>query len=240
MSKVSIIMPIFNRNNFKNLIISNLLRLDYPLQDLEFVLLDDGEDKFIKSHEEYIEFENIIKPIKFNYKWEAKRMEIGVKRNKLVKQATYNIIACMDSDDIYMSDYIKYSVDILKNNKKGLVGSNQMLFCYPLDNFLMTGIQCGEKRMIHEASMVFTKKHFRAMGGFKRNSQGEGVNMIDGMNSRTIGLTEISKIMICICHSSNTINKDHFKKNKLNNTPTLDDFDKGLILSCLPDMKHNN
>ncbi len=240
MDKVSIIMPIYNRNNFKHLIINNLLRLDYSLHDLEFVMLDDGDDKFIKSHEEYIEFENIIKPIKFNYKWEKKRMEIGVKRNKLVKQSSYNIIACMDSDDIYMSDYISYSVNLIKNSRKGLVGSNQMLFCYPLDNFLITGIQCGEKRMIHEATMVFTKKHWRAMGGFKKNSQGEGVSMIDGMNSKTIGLTEIHKIMICLCHSTNTINKDRFKKDKLKNTPELDDYDKELILSCLSNVKHNN
>ena len=66
------------------------------------------------------------------------------------------------------------------------------------------------------------------MGGFKNNSQGEGVNMVIGMKDNKVGLTEIWKIMICICHKENTINKDNFK-----NSPKVDieisDMDKELI-----------
>ena len=124
---LSLCMPIYNRNKFTRLIISNLMRLDYPKEN--------------------------------HYK--TKR-SIGDKRNNLVKIAKHKIIGFMDSDDLYLSDYLKYSVNMLKTEKKGLVGSNQMLFLFPPENFedkwLLTGIKCSTTRMIHEASMVFTKK----------------------------------------------------------------------------------
>ena len=94
-----------------------------------------------------------------------------------------------------------------------------MLFIYPNDNWLCTGIECEQKRMIHEASMVYTKKHHRATGGFvgkgEFGNQGEGVKMVDGMSDKTVAKSEISKVMICICHSNNTINKDRFKKSQV-------------------------
>jgi len=47
------------------------------------------------------------------------------------------------------------------------------------------------------------------MGGFKKNNQGEGGKMVD-YNDKNVGLTEITRLMVCICHDDNTINKDMF------------------------------
>ena len=44
MENVSICMPIYNRNNFKRMILSNLTKLDYDKNKLEFCLLDDGTE----------------------------------------------------------------------------------------------------------------------------------------------------------------------------------------------------
>ena len=144
--------------------------------------------------------------------------------------------AYMDSDDLYHQDYLKHSIKIMKEGKFNIVGSNQMLFVYPtLDIFqpwITTGIQCDHKRMIHEATMVFNKKYFKAMGGFENSSKGEGTKMLDGMNEKAIGLTDISNVMFCICHSDNTINKDYFKdKNVLD--ISLDIQDKYKIVQAL-------
>ena len=70
---ISIVTPIYNRNNFKDLIISNLLKLDYDKNKLEYVMDDDGDEKFINSKEEFNDFQDIIKPIKFVYKHYQKR-----------------------------------------------------------------------------------------------------------------------------------------------------------------------
>jgi hypothetical protein len=119
----------------------------------------------------------------------------------------------MDDDDIYFPSYIEYTTDILLKSFKngiGLVGSNQMLFIYPNDNYHISGISCGAIRQIHEGTMAYHRKYIKSMGGYTKNSKGEGSRLIDGSESRCENLN-IFKQMICTCHNNNTINKDQFK-----------------------------
>lgn len=137
----------------------------------------------------------------------------------------------MDSDDFYLSDYLKHSLEVMIEGKYQIVSSPQMLFVYPFDDWLITGMDCREKRMGHEATMVFTKKHWKSMGGFNNKGYGEGVKMIDGMKDSLIGKTEIKYIMMCVCHETNSVKKDRFKEmNKIN--IQLPQQEKDLILSC--------
>jgi len=231
---ISILLPIYERSRFLPLIISNLLRMDYELNKLELVISDDSlKDALFKNDQELIDFKAIVKPIQVNYLRTFIHMSIGDKRNFLVKNAKYKICANMDSDDLYLSDYLKHSIEVMNKNNYQLVTSPQMLFCFPKNNFKITGIECPTKRMGHEATMIFSKKHFRAMGGFSsKSSQGEGTKMVDGMKDNKIGKTEVSKCMVCICWSGNTINKDRFLTSQ-DMDINLDDYDKQLILRCL-------
>ena len=208
---VSICMPIYNRNNFKPLILVNLMNIDYPKDKLEFCIDDDGMDKFIRNKDEEELLKKEIYPIKLKYYYRDFKRSIGAKRNNLVKIASHKIIACMDSDDIYIPSYIKHSVDLMIKDKASCVGSNQMLFIYPFNNWTTHAIRCSAKRQIHEATMVFTKKHHRAMKGFISSSQGEGSKMAD-FNEKNVSITDIDKVMCCIVHKENTINKDMFMK----------------------------
>ena len=70
---VSIIMPIYNRNKFKRLILSNLLKLDYDKSKIEFCLYDDGTEPFFKNDKEKEHFIEIIKPISFKYKYNKRK-----------------------------------------------------------------------------------------------------------------------------------------------------------------------
>ena len=216
---VSICMPIYNRNQFKPLILNNILSLDYPKDKLELCVDDDGTDPFLKDNEEKETLKKLIYPIKLNYYYRNHKRSIGAKRNNLCKIASYKYIACMDSDDIYLPEWIKYAISEMKNNNYSCVGSNQMLFLYPFHNFTAHAIRCESKRQIHEACMVFTKKHWSSMGGFKSTSQGEGSKMAD-FNEKNVGLLDIDKCMCCICHNENTIPKDMFMKD--NNKIDLD------------------
>ena len=216
MNNISICTPIFNRNNCKELIINNLFNFEYDKNKLEFIILDDGSDKFIKNKIELNYFENRIYPIKFRYIYHNIKETIGKKRNKLVKLAQYNLVCMMDSDDFYTPHYLSHSLEVMIKGNYNIVGSNQMLFCYTTDNtnddWLFTGIQCDRKSLIHEATMLFNKKHFKAMGGFAtKENRGEGIKMVDGMKLDNVGLTDISKCMICLCHHGNTVPKDIFR-----------------------------
>ena len=80
--------------------------------------------------------------------------------------------------------------------------------------------------------MVYTVKHHRSMGGFKNNSQGEGSKMAD-FNEKNVGITDIDKIMVCIVHPDNTINKDMFMKDDNKIDVNLPDDLKNMIWEIL-------
>lgn len=208
---ISICMPIWNRNNFKELILNNIKQLNYPPEKLELCIDDDGTVPFFENDNEKQQLIKILHPTKLNYYYRAHKRSIGTKRNNLVKIASHKIIACMDSDDIYLPNWLNYAVSEMKTHNYSCVGSNQMLFLYPYYNWTTHGIRCDAKRQIHEACMLFTKKHWNSMGGFKNNSQGEGAKMAD-FNEKNVGLLNIDKCMCCICHKYNTIPKDMFRK----------------------------
>ena len=232
---ITIVTPIADRNKFKNLIINNLINLDYPHDKLTYIVDDDGvNEKFIGTQEEFEDFKDAISPIHFVYKYYNKKRSIGEKRNNLVKLSNDKLIANMDSDDLMVSTWLNHSLEIMKKKNYGLVGTNQMIFLYPNDDWKTTAIRCTTKRMIHEAGMLFTKKHWKAMGGFVKNSQGEGTKMIDNMNPNKVGLTEASKVIVCICHNDNTVNKDRFKEyQEIGVGKNLSEYHKQLILRCI-------
>ena len=217
---VSILTPTYNRKNFIELCIFNLKNQTYSLDKLEWFLLDDSEESYSKDELEYIK--KSIFPIKFKYVYEKKKQEIGTKRNKLVKNSTYKTCIMMDDDDIYQPTYVKTSIDTMINNNKKCVGSNQMIFYFKdKPDKRLTIIRCQAKRQIHEATMCFTKKYFNSMNGFKRNSQGEGVGLID-FNDKNVENIPIDDLMICVAHKGQTLSKDPFYEYSEHVQPYMD------------------
>ena len=205
---VSVLTPTYNRKNFLELCIFNLKNQTYPLEKLEWYLLDDSEKPYTKEELEHIK--KSIHPIKLKYDYNKIKLTIGVKRNKLVKNCTHKTCIMMDDDDIYQHTYIQKSIDTMIKNNKKMVGSNQMIFYFKdKPDKRLTIIRCQAKRQIHEATMCFTKKYFNSMNGFKKNSQGEGVGLLD-YNDKNIENIPIDDLMICIAHKGQTLSKDPF------------------------------
>tara|TARA_B110000858_G_scaffold176141_1_gene210123 strand:+ start:987 stop:1703 length:717 start_codon:yes stop_codon:yes gene_type:complete len=205
---VSVLTPTYNRGDFTELCILNLKNQLYPLDKLEWFVLDDSKVAYTNDKIEYIK--KSIAPIKFKYIYSPIKATIGAKRNKLVKLCTYKTCIMMDDDDIYQKTYIKKSIDTMINNKKNCVGSNQMIFYFKdKPDKRLTIIRCEAKRQIHEATLCFTKKYFNSMQGFKKNSQGEGIGLID-FNDKNVENIPIDDLMVCIVHKDQTLSKDPF------------------------------
>jgi len=218
MDEITILIPSFNRRKFLPLIIKNLKSQTYPHNLLNVIIDDDGEEKLISSDQELKLIKDYIAPIKLKYINDRKWRDIGIKRNQLVKDATTDIVCWMDSDDIYFPSYISHSHQELKKimkKKRGCVGSNKMIFINCKDpEYTLYGLDClDNKVMCHEATLMFTKKWFQASCKFATSGVGEGKNLIKGSETNT-ALTDINKIMACLCHSENTVNKDFFMNNK--------------------------
>lgn len=216
--KISILTPTYNRRKFLPLMIHNINSFDYDKNKIEWVICDDHPDNPLFTGDMLEKTKKEIYPVKLKYIYRPqKHLGIGEKRNLLVKNSTNKVLVNMDDDDIYIPNYIKYSIFTMKKNKVSIVGSNQMLFIYPYHNYKFTFIQCGAKRQAHEATMVYTKKHWASMGGYNKKGTGEGAGMVD-FNEKNCAMTDIMQCMICVCHKDNTCSKDKFVDNDIHIT----------------------
>jgi len=214
--KISILIPTYNRRKFLPLLLHNIKSQDYPHDLLTVVIDDDGDESFI-ADEGLNEVRQYLYPIKLLYIKNKKRRNIGTKRNNLIKSCATKIFCMMDDDDIYLPTYISYSYKVLKDNKYGCVGSDKMLFTMSDKNFDIHAIDCGNnKGLIHEASIMASKKWYNGSCKFASNSKGEGSKLFNGQD-KLVGITDIRNVMICLQHSGNTVDKMQFarKDNKL-------------------------
>ena len=217
--EITILVPTWNRSKFLPLFLMNIKAQKYPHNKLKLIIDDDGEDKFIKNIDEV---RKILHPIEVQYITNKPRRTIGQKRNDLMKECKTKIFCFLDDDDVYLPTYITHSYDTLKEKKVGCVGSDKMIFCMTDRNFDLHAIDCGDRiSLIHEATLMMTKKWFRASCKFGNNSQGEGKNIFQGIGK--VAITDIAKIMCCVQHGENTIDKLQFAKDETKLTMTLTD-----------------
>ena len=220
--EITILVPTWNRSKFLSLFLMNLKSQIYPHEKLKLIIDDDGDDKFIKD----IDFvRRTLNPIQVSYVKDKPRRSIGKKRNDLIKKCDTKIFCFMDDDDIYLPSYISHSYSILKGQHVGCVGSDKMLFCMSDKDFGVYAINCGNNvKLIHEGTLMMTKKWYKASCGFGNNSQGEGRQIFEG-HIKDVAITDITKLMVCLQHQGNTIAKTQFAtpENKVDITMN-DDF----------------
>lgn len=191
----SIIIPTYNRKKFEKLIEYNILCQTYP-NIIEIVIADDGDDEMLQ----------LDIPYSINY-IKCDRMTIGQKRNLLASKCNGVYIAHMDTDDVYLPTYIEHSISILENQKKNAVGTSDMVFIYPdgktgsMRNPLLS--------MANEATLVY-KKSFWDEKHFAESQSSEAIYFLKGRHWQ-IAHSDIKKVMICICHSTNTVDKNVWK-----------------------------
>jgi glycosyltransferase involved in cell wall biosynthesis len=218
--EITILIPAWNRQNFLNLIVMNIKSQNYPHDKIKVIIDDDSEDKLkqlIPSVALLSEIKRHLHPIQLTYINNKPRRSIGKKRNDLIKECKTKIFAFMDSDDLYMQTYLSHSYQVMKEKKVSCVGTDKMIFCMTQNNFDLHAINCGDQvRQIHEATIMATKKWFRASNGFATNGFGEGKNLFDN-GRKDVAITDINKVMMCIQHGDNSVDKLQFAKeeNKL-------------------------
>lgn len=120
--RISICTPTNNRRKYIKKLIQYIYSQDYPLDDIEWLIFDDGTDKI----------EDLVIDIPFvKYFYMDNRQPIGFKRQFMNEQSTGDIIVNMDDDDIYPKERISHAVDMLVNNRDILiVGSSHVHIYY--------------------------------------------------------------------------------------------------------------
>ena len=212
---VSIVIPTFNRKAFERLIEYNINSQDY-FNIIEIIVLDDSDvDRPLCLR--------TLIPIRY---YTVPRMTIGMKRNCGVKLAQGDYIAFMDTDDFYTSDYISYSIFEMETNNKTIAGSADMNMW---DGKQFYKQRCMFLHLLNEATMVFKKS---AWSRFSDTNSNEAVPFLE-KNMNNIVETNIDRVMCCVCHKGNTVDKTTWLNDKYKSS-VLSQYSKHIeILSSL-------
>ena len=212
---VSIVIPTFNRSAFERLIEYNINSQDY-FNIIEIIVLDDSDI------DRPLCLRSLI-PIRY---YTVPRMTIGMKRNCGVKLAHGDYICFIDTDDFYAPDYISYSIFEMETNNKTIAGSADMNMW---DGKQFYKQRCMFLHLLNEATMVFKKS---AWSRFADTNSNEAVPFLE-KNINNIVETNIDRVMCCVCHKGNTVDKTAWLNDKYKSS-VLSQYSKHIeILSSL-------
>jgi len=127
---VSICTPTYNRQKFINCLIENVMNQDYPKHLIEWVIVDDGDDKI----EEIIQkSKEKLLGIQIVYVKLPTKVPIGKKRNITHEHSTGNIIVYMDDDDYYPPTRVSHAVEMLTQTPDVLCAGCSKIYVYFTD-----------------------------------------------------------------------------------------------------------
>jgi len=120
MKKVSVIVPVYNAENFLNRAIDSLLR--QTLKDIEIILVDDGsKDNCPKICDDYAKKDNRIIVIHKENAGQAKA------RNVAIEIAKGKYIMFLDADDMYEDYTCEHMYNLAEEKKADYVSANYVM-----------------------------------------------------------------------------------------------------------------
>jgi len=212
---VDILIPTYNRKKFEKLITHNISIQTYPLIK-NIIIADDSNDNLQLD----------VNYSVLNYKVE--RMSIGAKRNFLLSKSTSRYVVFMDTDDFYNCNYISHSIHKLLMSGKSITGTSDMLMYYQEQTYRLS---CIFLHAINEATLVIDTHNVQLK--FKEQNSSEGLEPLKN-HIGDIVQSDINKVMVCLCHQENTINKKIWLEERYKTDFDMVEYDDHLkIISSL-------
>lgn len=208
---VSVCTPTFNRRPFIQMMFTCFRNQTYPMDRIEWIIVDDGTDKI----QDLIETSG-IKNIKY-YAIEHK-MALGEKRNYMHTHAKGSIIVYMDDDDYYPPERIEHAVDKLQSNKEALCAGSSEMYIY--FKHIKTMYQCGPYGPNHATAATFAFKS-RLLDDSKYENHAALAEERAFLKNYTVPFVQLDpfKTILVFSHNHNT-----FDKKKLLDNPHPDFF----------------
>ena len=216
---VSVIIPTYNRSKYIADAIQSVLNQTY--KDIELIVIDDGSTDNTKNVLQlYIE----KKVVKYIYQ---KNAGPAAARNRGIKASRGELIAFLDSDDLWLTDKLEKQVAIMKkHHKAGLVYTNskyvdangvRILYRFPTSLELPCGkifkeIILGEAPL-GTSSILVRKECFEEVGLYREDlfwGEDREMHARISMKYDILGINEI----LCIVrrHSENISNNFSLKE----------------------------
>jgi len=194
---VSICTPTYNRRVFIPQLIKNFLLQDYPKDKLEWIIIDDGEDKV----------EDLFKNVECvqYYRYDEK-IKLGKKRNLMHEKCKGDIIVYMDDDDYYPPNRISHSVKKLLSRPEALCAGSSIVYIY--FNDLQKIYQFGPYGPNHATAGTFAfRKELLNQTSYEDNA--EIAEEKHFLKNYTIPFVQLdpTKTILVFAHQYNTFDK---------------------------------
>jgi glycosyltransferase involved in cell wall biosynthesis len=203
MIEVSVITPTYNRTQFIQRSIACYKAQTYPLINMEWIILDDGEQSAEALFTE-AEFDNVPN---IRYYREYSKMTIGAKRNKLNSLAKGNIIISWDDDDYYPPERIETIVSTFTAAPPyiQLVGSS-LMYMYMPDKTIWS-IGPFHKNHSSNATLAYKRSYLRNHEYNNDATKTEEPHFLNHYNETMIQMNPMQSILV-MTHNDNTVSKD--------------------------------
>jgi glycosyltransferase involved in cell wall biosynthesis len=200
---ISICTPTYNRRPFISYLKKCILKQDYPLSCVEWIIIDDGVDKI----KDLINDLSFVVYLPYN-----EVLSLGKKRNIMNKESKGEFIIYMDDDDYYPPDRISHAVEVLQNNPTYLIAGSSEMHCYFSD--LDKLYQFGPYKENHATAATFIfRKELLQQTSFSEDAM--LAEEKDFLKDYTIPLIQLNttKTILVLAHIHNTFDKKKLLKN---------------------------
>jgi len=200
---VSIVTITKDRGAFAAIMLYNWINIKYPREKLEWVILDDSEDRSVYDLADYIPQDDPnIKYHKLNH-WHP----VADKRNKAVELASHEYIVHMDDDDYYFPDHVLAKIRILLHYNCQGVHSIPIGVYDMMEHSSYIFDPCGKTYDVNdsaEATFAYRKEYWRNNKFYSDNDigTGEGRSFIGKHFNKWVKVHFMFN-MISITHSKN-------------------------------------
>ena len=208
---VSVVTPTYNRRRFIPWLIRCYQEQTYKKDRMEWVILDDGQDKVRDL------FEEAAKKIpNIRYYSLDEKLTIGAKRNKLNDLATGEIIVAMDDDDYYPPERVSHVVTRFRaaDPKIELAGSSE-IYMYYSDNKTIYKLGPYNPNHATNGTMAWRMSYARAHRYDEDVTHAEEKSYLEEYKHPMIQLDPF-KVMLVMSHSENTFDKKKMREDTNN------------------------
>jgi glycosyltransferase involved in cell wall biosynthesis len=204
---VSVITPTYNRRRFIPHLIKSYKEQSYKKDRMEWIILDDGQDK-VKDL-----FEEAAKTLpNIRYYSADEKMTIGAKRNRLNDLSTGDIIIAMDDDDYYPPERVSHVVTRFKSSDPTieLAGSSEIYMFYS-DNKTIYKLGPYNPNHATNGTMAWKATYAKSHRYDEFVTHAEERSFLEDYKHRMIQLDPF-KVMLVMSHSENTFDKKKLRE----------------------------
>ena len=196
---VSICTPTHNRSQFLPLLKNCIATQDYPLERIQWVIVDDSTD----NSKPQFNLGNEAFDIK--YQRVKEKMNLGAKRNLSHRLCDGEFIVYMDDDDYYFPSRVSHSVRRLLAEKGEIAGASSLFIYFTHINETWLSGPFAEKHAT-AGTFAMTKAFARSQKYKPDDCSNEERRFLNDYTIPMIQL-EPQHTMICISHEANTFDK---------------------------------